>query len=125
MLDGVWNAIELNTMWRHPVNQRRTIILDLGTQRTVTGVRIWNFNERNGTHRGWKEVDVFVSDTTSALTPVSGGIVPPAPGAAETPDYSTLVPVPFIRGRYVKLQAKSVWRADNYTGLAEVQVLGF
>ena len=47
------------------------------------------------------------------------------PGAADTPDYSSTIPVPLVRGRYVKLQAKTLWRPDAHTGLAEVQVFGF
>jgi hypothetical protein len=89
------------------------------------GVRIWNFNEASGGRRGWKEVDIIVSDSPTEMDPVANGDVPMAPGAAETPDYSTLVPVPFARGRYVRLQAKQLWASDSHTGLSEVQVLGF
>lgn len=125
VLDGVWNTVDLATMWRYPVAQRGTIVIDLGEQRTVTGVQVWNFNEANGSQRGWKEVDVFVSDNPRALVPVASGIIPRAPGAADTPDYSTIIPIGFVRGRYVKLQAKSLWTSDTYTGLSEIQVLGF
>ncbi|MBL7041926.1 MAG: discoidin domain-containing protein [Pirellulaceae bacterium] len=125
VLDGVWNSVDLKTMWRHPVNERSSITLDLGQSRTVVGVRIWNFNEASGAQRGWKEVDIIVSDSSSEMDPIASGDVPTAPGAAETPDYSTLVPVPFARGRYVRLQAKQLWTSDSHTGLSEVQVLGF
>jgi hypothetical protein len=126
VLDGVWNSVDLKTMWRHPVNGRSTITLDLGQSRTVVGVRIWNFNEASKAQRGWKEVDIIVSDSATEITdPISSGHVPIAPGAAETPDYSTLVPVPFARGRYVRLQAKQLWTSDSHTGLSEVKVLGF
>jgi len=126
VLDGVWNSVELKTMWRHPVAERSTITLDLGQSRTVVGVRIWNFNEASRAQRGWKEVDIIVSDSpTEIMDPTASGDVPKAPGAAETPDYSTLVPVPFARGRYVRLQAKQLWTSDSHTGLSEVQVLGF
>ncbi len=125
VLDGVWNSVDLKTMWRHPVSERSSITLDLGQSRTVVGVRIWNFNEASGAQRGWKEVDIIVSDSSSEMDPVANGDVPKAPGAAETPDYSTLVPVPFARGRYVRLQAKQLWATDSHTGLSEIQVLGF
>lgn len=125
VLDGVWNKLEYPTMWRHPIDRKGTIILDLGEERIVEGVRIWNFNETNGTHRGWKEVEVFVSSTETALTPVATGIVLPAPGLVDTPDYSSVIPVPSVRGRYVRLDAKSVWRPDTYMGLSEIQVLGY
>jgi hypothetical protein len=125
VLDGVWNSVDLTTMWRHPVAERSTITLDLGQSRTVMGVRIWNFNEASGAQRGWKEVDIIVSDSPTEMDPIANGDVPTAPGAAETPDYSTLVPVPFARGRYVRLEAKQLWTTDSHTGLSEIQVLGF
>lgn len=125
VLDGVWDSVDYKTQWRHAATDQSSIIIDLGEERTVVGVRIWNFNEPSNTHRGWKEAAVFVSDKPRIFDPVSIGIVPMAPGAADTPDYSTLIPVDFVRGRYVKLQAKSLWRADAHTGLAEVQVIGF
>ncbi|MBP87721.1 MAG: hypothetical protein CMJ64_13525 [Planctomycetaceae bacterium] len=125
VLDGVWNAVDLNTMWRHPVANTSTIVLDLGLARTVIAIRIWNFNQASGAQRGWREVDIFVSDSATEADSVARGIVPRAPGAADTPDYSTLVPVPFARGRYVRLQAKKLWASDTHTGLSEIQVLGF
>lgn len=125
VLDGVWNSVDLATMWRHPVAETSTILLDLGQTRTVVGVRIWNFNQAAGTQRGWKDVDIFVSDSTTEADPIARGVVPPAPGAADTPDYSTTVPIPFARGRYVRLQAKKLWATDTYTGLSEIQILGF
>jgi len=126
VLDGQWNVVDPKRMWRHPVKRPGSIVFDLGAERTVAGVRIWNLNEPGGTHRGWKDVAVYVGPTTSALpAPVATGMVPQAPGKADQSDYSTVVPVNFVRGRYVRLQAKSIWREDNYAGLTEVQVLGF
>ncbi|HND55538.1 MAG TPA: discoidin domain-containing protein, partial [Pirellulaceae bacterium] len=125
VLDGVWNSIEAKTMWRHPATVRGALLIDLGQSRTVTSVRVWNWNEPSGGQRGWKEFEIYVSDSPAELTPVATGIVPPAPGAANTPDYGTLVPIPPTVGRYVRLQAKSTWTADSHSGLAEVQLLGF
>ena len=125
VLDGVWNSVELNTIWRHPVPEQSTITLDLGQSRTVVGVRVWNFNQASGAQRGWKEVDIFVSDSPLTLKRNARGIIPTAPGAADTPDYSTIVPVPFVRGRYVRLQAHTLWTSDTHTGVSEIQVLGF
>jgi hypothetical protein len=125
VLDGVWNTVDYKNQWRHAATETGSIVIDLGEEKTVVGVRIWNFNEASFPHRGWKECKVFVSDTPRPFDPVSIGIVPMAPAAADTPDYSTLIPVDFVRGRYVKLQAASLWRPDVHTGLAEVQVIGF
>ncbi len=125
VLDKVWNSVELKTMWRHPSKRLTTIVLDLGAERTVTGIRIWNCNEPNGTHRGWKDLEIYVSSDSSPTVPVAVGVVPPAPGAANTPDYGAILQVPFARGRFVKLQLLSVWRDDGVAGLSEVEVLGY
>ena len=125
VLDGVWNSTDPKTMWRHPVNQQSLIELDLGEIRTVSGVRIWNWNETSYTYRGWKEVHVYVGDSSSQMKLAAKGIVPQAPGAANSHDYSVLIPLQFARGRYVRLVGHSVWSPNSHTGLAEVQVLGW
>ncbi len=125
-LDGQWNTVDPKLMWRHPLSEHGSLVLDLGRERTVTGVRIWNLNEKGGGHRGWKEVTVSVGLTAEALSePAATGIIPQAPGAADQTNFSTTIPVRFVCGRYVRLRADSVWRADGYAGLTEVQVLGF
>lgn len=126
-LDGVWNSVDPKTMWRHPVEKDKkvTIVLDLGVERTVAGVRIWNENEVNGRHRGWKDVEVYVSNTPASLTVVAKGIVPQAPGAADAADYGCLLSVPCVRGRYVRLECSSQWQPDGIGGVSEIQVLGF
>lgn len=125
VLDGVWNSVDLKTMWRYSSDKRGSLLLDLGSERIVTGVRIWNWNEAAGGHRGWKEVEVFVSNSPAELNPVATGVVLPAPGAADTPDYGIHIPIPAVAGKYLRLQAKSNWTIDVHTGLAEVQVLGY
>lgn len=125
ILDKTWNSVDLKSMWRHPAKRYTTVVLDLGSERTVTGIRVWNCNEANGTHRGWKDVELFVSSDSSPTVPVAQGVIPQAPGAANTPDFGAILPVPFARGRYVKLQMLSVWRDDGTAGLSEVQVLGY
>ena len=125
VLDGVWTSVDPKTMWRHGLEKRSSITIDLGTERTVTAVKLWNFNEPGGTFRGWKECDIFVGNSGSETTAVAHGIVPMAPGAADTPDYGSLISVPFVRGRFIRLQAKGPWQPNAYMGLSEVQVLGF
>lgn len=125
VLDGVWNLTDLATMWRHPIAKQAEIVLDLGAERTVTGVRIWNYNEAGVGYRGWKELQVYVSATPALLSPVAEGVAPKAPGAVATVDYSVLIEVPCVRGRYIKLQPRSFWQPDGPSGLAEVQVLGY
>lgn len=125
VLDKVWNSVELKTMWRHPSKRLTTVVLDLGAERTVTGIRIWNCNEASGTHRGWKDLEIYVSSDSSPTVPAAVGVVPPAPGLPDTPDYGAILQVPFARGRYVKLQLLSVWRDDGIAGISELEVLGY
>ena len=124
-LDGIWNSVDPKTMWRHPARKLTTLVLDLGTERTVTGVRIWNCNESSGAHRGWKDVEIYVSNEPSPVVPAATGMIPTAPGTAETPDYGAILPVPFAKGRYLKLQLMNLHREDGWGGLSEVQILGF
>ncbi|HQX51470.1 MAG TPA: DUF4457 domain-containing protein [Planctomycetaceae bacterium] len=125
LLDGVWNTIDLASMWWTPVAQQGYVVIDLGGPKTVTGVRIWNFNENGGGYRGWKDVEVFVSDTPTALRPVSQRSLLPAPGIADPLDYSQIIPVDFAQGRYVKLVCKEYLSQNSYAGLTEIQILGY
>jgi hypothetical protein len=125
LTDGIWDSADVKTMWRHPADQPGVITLDLGQERTIVCVKVWNINEPGGTARGWKEAEISVGKTETELASVARGIVPPAPGIAGSPDYGTLISVPCIRGRYVRLQSASLWQTSGHSGLAEVQVLGF
>lgn len=125
LLDGVWNTIDPTTMWWTPVSQNGFVVFDLGTSKTVTGIRIWNFNESGAGYRGWKDVEVYVSDTQTALRPVSQGILLPAPGIADPLDYSQVIPVSFIQGRYVKVACREYLAQSSHAGLTEIQILGY
>lgn len=125
ILDGVWNSIDIKTMWRYPGDKPATLVLDLGSERSVAAIRFWNLNEPATKQHGWKEVDVYVSNTPAALTPVAQGIVVRAPGAADTHDYSSTITVPCVRGRYIRLECRSAWQPAGTSGLSEIQILGF
>ena len=126
VLDGNFATVDPKRMWRHSVNRRGSIVLDLGQQRTVAGVKLWNLNQPGNTQRGWKEVTIFIGETPAEATrPIAQGVVPQAPGAAGESDYGATIPVAFARGRYVRLDAQSLWSKQEYSGLTEVQVLGF
>ena len=125
VVDGKWDAEDLKTGWRHSLAKPGTIILDLGSEKTVVAVRVWNYNGGGQRDRGWKEVDVFVSNSRTDLTPEASGVIPRAPGANDTPDFSIQLPIDQVRGRYVILKAKSLWAPSNFAGLSEVQVIGY
>lgn len=67
----------------------------------------------------------IVSDTPTALRPVSQGVLLPAPGIPDAHDYSQVMAVDFVRGRYVKLVCKAYLANSSHAGLSEVQVLGY
>jgi hypothetical protein len=125
VLDGKWDAEDPMTGWQHPLGKPGTIILDLGTEKTVTAVRVWNYNGGGQRDRGWKDVDVFVANSRTDLTPEISGTIPRAPGASDQPDFSILLPVDQVTGRYVILKAKSLWAPSSFAGLAEIQVIGY
>ncbi len=125
LLDGVWNSIDPTTMWWTPVSQNGFVVLDLGSSKTVTGIRIWNLNESGAGYRGWKDVEIYVSDTQTALRPVSRGNLLPAPGVADPLDYSQVIPVNFARGRYVKLACLEYLAQSSHAGITEIQILGY
>jgi len=128
VIDGVWDVVDHNarTSWYDAGTVPNPwIVFDLGESRTVAGVRIWNFNSAGLTDRGWREVDVFVTDDLADVPPAASGVVPKAFGRKDYGDYSDTIPVPFARGRYVKLQARTLWSDQKVSGLSEVQILGW
>lgn len=128
VLDGVWNTTEPAAMWTYPVTGRGTIMLDLGAERTVTGVRIWNLNTPSAATLGWREVRIMVSSDPSEVRKPRSGLLPAAPATAPVPDYGVTIPTGFQRGRYVEIRANSLLTTptgEGNSGLAEIQVLGF
>jgi hypothetical protein len=126
VLDGTWDTIDPKLMWRYSTKEPHSIVFDLGGERTVAGVRIWNLNQPQEAAGGWKQVAVYVGSSAVELNgPVADGIVPQGPATKNAPDYGTTIPVRFERGRYVRLVAVSLWSQKETTGLTEVQVLGF
>lgn len=126
VLDGNWETVDPRQMWRYSAKEPHSIVFDLGAERTVAGVRIWNFNQPKEAVGGWKQVAVYVaSDAAELIHPAATGTVPQGPATREAPDYGTTIPVRFARGRYVRLVAEKLWSQKQLTGLTEVQVLGF
>jgi hypothetical protein len=123
--DGQWNSTDAAHMWLHSTEGRPLVVLDLGRERTVTGVRIWNYNLPGTLYRGWKEVELFVSPEPALLSPVARGQVPQARGEATGADYSVTLAVPAVRGRYIKIEPRSTWNPDGSGGVTEIEILGF
>jgi hypothetical protein len=126
VLDGIWDTVDPKLMWRYSPNEPHSIMFDLGAERTVVGVRIWNLNDPKTAASGWKQVAVYVgSSATELAQPVAGGTVPQGAGTKNALDYGTTIPVRFARGRYARLVCESLWSKKEITGLTEVRILGF
>lgn len=126
VFDGQWNTIDLTMMWVYPTAaNRHFIVLDLGSERTVAGVKVWNHNQQSYPQYGWKIVNIGVSNDSTDPKVVGSGIVPMAPGAADRPDFSTIIPIPYVTGRFVRLACPERWSNAAVSGLAEIQVIGF
>lgn len=126
VFDAQWQGVDLATMWVYPTApNRHFIVLDLGSERTVAGVKIWNYNQQSYPQYGWKLVNISVSNDSTAPEVDGSGIIPMAPGTPDRPDFSTIVPIPYVRGRYVRLECPERWSNAAVSGLAELQVLGF
>ena len=126
VFDGDWKSDDVKMMWVYPTGaNRHFIVLDLGVERTVAGVQIWNYNQLSYPQYGWKVVNISVSNDSTDPKIDGSGVIPMAPGAADRPDYSTIIPIPYVTGRYVRLACPERWSAAAVSGLAEIQVIGF
>ena len=126
VLHGTWDTTDPKHMWRYPAKEPHSIVLDLGSDRTVVGVRLWNFNHPQHHAGGWRDVAVSVGSSSAELAhPVAAGTVPAAPGEAGAADFGTTIPVRFHTGRYVRLHCTALHGTRDETGLTAVEVLGF
>jgi hypothetical protein len=106
----------------------------LATPATLTGLRIWNFNEllnptgvvTDNTTRGVKDVEIFVSPDATGETFTSAGtfVVPQAFGCTAEIGSRIAFPTAQPNVRRVRLNAATNWAgASGFAGLAEVQFL--
>jgi len=125
VLDKNWKSTDPKTAWQYPTEEAPgTITFALKSEQTIVGVRIWNLNVKDAAKFGWKEVAIYVGSTPADLaTPVATVTLPQAPGKANAKDYSTTIPIPSIRGRHIRIEAKSTWKKGKTTGLTEVEIL--
>jgi autotransporter-associated beta strand protein len=130
-----------DSMWLSNGNTNTWITFDLGTEQSIAGFHLWNYNEyadigmKNFHERGIKDAGVYIGDSLPAdgmpyanAGPAWGTLVTsmtlqPAPGlttyAGET--YTLSAPV---TSRYVQIYAAGNFRAsgipDPYTGISEI-----
>ncbi|MEK6237113.1 MAG: discoidin domain-containing protein [Planctomycetales bacterium] len=124
--DGNWKSKTGPTRWLSHESGQAWIVFDLGEEKTVTDARIWNFNGNpDEVQRGFKEVAIYVGSDPSSRAAQVRAVIPPAPHGVTSTDFSVTISLPFLRGRFVKLQCLGPWNGGNQAGLSEVQILGY
>ncbi len=130
---GIWThhanayrdrGVERGTMWASgDVEGRRdttpTLTFDLGKPLRIGSVRIWNYNERNWTANGAKEVEFWASVDGKTFQLLGKALLEQGPGH----DFYEGQLVSFrqsIEARYIRLQCRSNWGGER-VGLAEVR----
>jgi hypothetical protein len=121
--DGKWGQ-KLEENWMHRGANGGWVILDLGETKTVAQLKIWNLSYANHTYGGMKEIDIYVDDQPEPFQPIAHGMIPEAPKTTDV-DFSTIINLPFKRGRFVKIKATAAYNTGDETGLSELQVLGW
>lgn len=104
------------------------LVFDLGTQHTVTGIRVWNMNQTNLTGRGIRQVRILTSSSAEGTFTDEVGIYEFARGTglANMPSELIAFDAPIADVRRVRLEAISVWSGltNEYVGLSEVRFEG-
>jgi len=121
-----------NAMWLSNNTKDTWITFDLGSVQTLSGIRLWNYNEANFPTRGIKTAGVY----TGSSLPADGAAYNTMGGAWGTlvtnmtfaqaagttglvgSDYLFAAPV---TTRYVQIYVTDNWGASGYTGLSEIR----
>lgn len=100
MFNGKDNTTDDRNMWLIPFNkgENHTITIDFGKTRTISGIRIYNYNKSlEDTLRGVKQIIIRVDD--KLVTPKKGITVRKAPGFMEPDvDIGQEIKLPFMQG---------------------------
>jgi hypothetical protein len=84
-------------------------------------VRIWNFNGSQSTGRGSKDVTLWTSLNGATWALAATCALTEAPKSS-TRDFSKIIALDRPQARYLQLRITSNYD-DNYTGLAEIEVI--
>ncbi|MGQ9588772.1 MAG: glycosyl hydrolase family 28-related protein, partial [Planctomycetota bacterium] len=97
------------------------LIFDLGKEYLVSGIYVWNYNERDGWNtRSVREADLSASADGTAFRPVDRLRLSLAPGTEDYPGEALRFRAP-VRARYFRLQILSNYRGGEMSGLSEVR----
>ncbi len=118
---------ESGTMWNSAYDAAGAVgqvnlVFDLTTSHQITGLQIWNYNEKDWQHRGAKEIEVSTSVDGTTFTKVGPFTLKQASG--QTGDAAQAVAFPAAAtGRYVKIVILSNFGNETPAGLSEVAVV--
>lgn len=122
VLDGVWNSVKPENSWRPYTRGAAWIVLDLGVSRTLSHVKLWNYNTADGALYGWREGFAVVSDDPGGSAGAVAFELPRAPGKSDPPDYGKMIELPFSRGRYLRLECRASYLGEPRGGLTEAEL---
>jgi autotransporter-associated beta strand protein len=118
-----------STTWLSNGNTPSWITFDLGSNQTIIGFHLWNYNENSGnpslyTERGVNSASIYTETSlmggSGVGTLVQNMTFAQATGATSYTgaDYTFGSPV---TARYIEIYANTNFGGDNYTGLSEIR----
>lgn len=122
LLDGVWNSVKPENSWRPYTRGAAWIVLDLGASRTLSHVKLWNYNTADGAPYGWREGSAVVSDDPGGSAGAVAFDLPKAPGKTDPLDFGKMIELPFARGRYLRLECRTSHLGEPRGGLTEAEL---
>jgi hypothetical protein len=114
----MWLSLnEVSTAW---------VVFDLGTNYTLSGAVIWNYNQAIALTRGVQTFDLYVSGvgTNGPFSLVAGSPFSLADGGGTTKEPSQSIPLAATKVRAVKLVVRSNYGLTD-VGLSEVRFAGY
>ena len=110
-----------------PLLPAAEIVFDLGSEKNVDHMKLWNYNEtlpgrEDLLLRGVAEMDILTAGDDLVFTPLASGVSVDAAPGDELTDFGQVFDFGGTKARYVKLSLLSNLGGDNdFIGLSEVQ----
>ena len=115
------------TMWNSAYDAAGAVgqvnlVFDLTTSHQITGLQVWNYNEKDWQHRGAKEIEVSTSVDGTAFT--KSGSFPLKVASGQNGEAAQVVKLAAAAtARYVKVVILSNFGSETPAGLSEVAIL--
>ena len=98
------------------------LVFDLSTSHQITGLQVWNFNEKDWQHRGAKDIEVSTSVDGTTFTKSGPFTLKQASGQNGEAAQVVKLTAP-ATARYVKVVILSNFGSETPAGLSEVAIL--